>query len=282
MYPYDFTPRFKGLNPEEVFVVMPFAGDYDKIYTELIDPAVALAGRKLERALTAYRTKGDLRTISGWIEVMEHLYTAQVLLGVLTNTVNANVQYELGIAHSSQPIQRQVLIAERGHKPAFDTKDLIFMEYSASSPGDSVADLAERIQTSVESWRVEQEAIVQRAIAKVSPFEFEIVMQWFSKGNFVVATSGTGPADYEKVVGEVHENDERYMQGVFQRHCDAIGRLQASGLLVLHTLAEPSAVRFTYYWTDLGNLVLVHFGLITKAERLERYESIPKELRRMP
>jgi hypothetical protein len=152
MYPYDFTPRLKGLNPEGVFVVMPFAGDYDKIYTELIDPAVASAGRKLGRVLRAYRTKGDLRTTSGWIEVMEHLYTAQVVLGVLTNAVNANVQYELGIAHSSQPIQRQVLIAEREHKPAFDTKDLIFMEYSASSPGDSVAELAERIQTSIEWW----------------------------------------------------------------------------------------------------------------------------------
>jgi hypothetical protein len=42
MYPYEFTPRFKGLNPEEVFVVMPFAGDYDKIYTELMRaPSIA-------------------------------------------------------------------------------------------------------------------------------------------------------------------------------------------------------------------------------------------------
>jgi len=281
MYPYDFTPKLKSLNPEEVFVVMPFAGDYDNINTELIDPAVALAGRKLGRTLRAYRTKGDLRTISGWIEVMEHLYTSQVSLGVLTNTVNANVQYELGIAHSSQPIQRQVLMAERGHKPAFDTKDLIFMEYSASSPSDSLVELAERIQASIESWRVEQEAIVQRAIAKISPFEFEIVMQWGSTPRFFVTTSGTGPAAYENIVSKVHGNDERYMQGVFQRHCDAIGRLQASGLLVLHTTAEPGAVMFTYYWTDLGNLVLLYFGLITEAERLERYERIPKELRRM-
>jgi hypothetical protein len=107
-------------------------------------------------------------------------------------------------------------------------------------------------------------------------------MQWGSRGKFAVATSGSGPADYEKMVGEVHGNDERYMQEVFQRHCDAIGRLQGSGLLGLHTHAEPSAVAFTYYWTDLGNLVLLHFGLITEAERLQRYESIPKDLRRMP
>ena len=31
---------------------------------------------------------------------MEHLYTAQITLGVLTSTVNGNVQYELGIAHA--------------------------------------------------------------------------------------------------------------------------------------------------------------------------------------
>jgi hypothetical protein len=262
---------------------MPFARDYDKIYTELIEPAVASAGQKVQRVLRAYRTKGDLRTISGWIEVMERLYTAQVTLGVLTNFVNANVQYELGIAHSSQPIQRQVLIAERGHKPEFDTKDLIFMEYSPSSPGESVTELAERIQAAVESWRVGQEAIVQRAIARISPFEFEIVMQWGFQGKFSVATSGSGPDDYEKMVGEAHGNDETYMQRVFHRHCDAIGRLQASGLLVLHTLVvEPGAVAFTYYWTDLGNLVLVYFGLITKDERLRRYGNIPKDLRRMP
>ena len=91
MYPYEFNPNLRGLNPEEVFVVMPFAPMYDAIYTELAEPAVRAAGASLQRSLRAYRTKGDLRTTSGWIQVMEHLYTAQVVLGVLTGTVNANV-----------------------------------------------------------------------------------------------------------------------------------------------------------------------------------------------
>ena len=281
MYPYDFTPTRKGLNPEEVFVVMPFADEYDQVYKDLVKPAVDSAANSLKRVLKSYRTKGDLRTTSGWIEVMEHLYTAQVVLGVLTEQVNANVQYELGIAHATQPIRRQVLIAEDDYEPAFDTKDIIFMKYSPSSPVDSVADLADRIRTALREWEIEQEAIVRHAIAKITPFEFEIVMQWASWRNFAVATSGSGPVDYERHVAKVHGNDKIYMQGVFQRHCDAIGQLQRSGLLGLNTHADPPLVEFSYYWTDLGNLVLLKFRLIDQAERLKRYEDMPKHLRRV-
>ncbi len=281
MYPYDFTPTLKGLNPEEVFVVMPFRPQYDPIYTELVEPAVKFAATNLKRQLGAYRTKGDLRTISGWTEVMEHLHTAQVVLGVLTRRVNPNVQYELGIAHATQPIRRQVLIAEKGYKPAFDTKDLIFMQYSPRSPGDSVQELADRIQAALQEWEVEQEAIVRHAIAKITPFEFEVLMQWYSSSQFAVATSGSGPGDYERHMAQLHGDDKRFMDGVFQRHCDAIGRLQGSGLLGFSTQADPPRVVFTYYWTDLGNLLLCNFRLIDEAERRLRYEAMPKHLRRV-
>jgi hypothetical protein len=281
MYPYDFTPALGGLNPEEVFVVMPFESKYDQVFTDLIESAVASSAKNMNRVIKAYRTKGDLRTTSGWIEVMEHLYTAQVVLGVLTKRVNSNVQYELGIAHATQPIRRQVLIAEGNFKPAFDTKDLIFMKYSPSALNNSIGELAERIQTALQEWDVEQEAIVRHAIAKITPFEFEIVMQWASFKNFAVGTSGSGPVDYEKNVAQVHGSDERYMQGVFLRHCDAIGRLQRSGLLGLNTHADPPNIEFSYYWTDLGNLVLLKFRLIDQAERLRRFKSMPMHLRRV-
>ena len=281
MYPYDFTPSLKGLNPEEVFVVMPFAPKYDPVYAELIQPAVARAADNLERILRPYRTKGEPRTTSGWIEVLEHLYTAQVVLGVLTRQVNANVQYELGIAHGTQPIRRQVLIAEGNYKPAFDTKDLIFMKYPPRSPSDSVAELADRIETALAEWEAEQEKLVRHAIAKITPFEFEIVMLWAHQGLFAVSTSGTGPDDYEQLVAQRHATDKRYMEGVFGRHCDAIGRLQQNGLLGLSTHAKPPRVEFSFYWTDLGNLVLVQFGLIDDAERARRYVDVPKNLRRV-
>lgn len=283
MYPYAFSPSHKGLNPEEVFVVMPFKNEYDQIFADLISPAVDSAAKSLKRTLKAYRTKGDLRTTSGWIEVMEHLYTAQVVLGVLTEHVNANVQYEIGIAHATQPIRRQVLIAEETYEPAFDTKDLIFMKYSPSSPVDSITGLADRIQTALQEWDVEQEAIIRHAIAKITPFEFEFIMQWARRRNFPVTTSGSGPDDYEREVAQVHGSDIKYMQGLFQRHCDAMGRLQLSGLLGLNTFTHPDTkvIEFSYYWTDLGNLVLLRLGVIDQPERLLRYERMPSHLRRV-
>ena len=66
---------------------------------------------------------------------------------------------------------------------------MIFMKYSPSSLGDSVADLADRIQTALREWEVDQENIVRHAIAKITPFEFEIIMQWAPMRNFAVATS---------------------------------------------------------------------------------------------
>jgi len=281
MYPYYFEPTLKGLNPEEVFVVMPFESKYEQVYTELIQQAVISAGRSLKRPLSSYRTKEETRTISGWTEVMEHLYTAQVVLGVLTKQVNANVQYELGIAHATQPIRRQVLIAEKDYKPAFDTKDIIFMEYSPKSLVNSVADLADRIETALREWEAEQELIVRHAIAKITPFEFEIVMQWASMGHFSIKTSGSGPVDYDLHIAQAHGHDKRYMKGVFQRHCDAIGKLQQSGLLGLNTRAVPPRIEFSYYWTDLGNLVLLKFGLIDEAQRLLRYKDMPRHVRRV-
>ena len=174
MYPYDFKPTLHGLNPEEVFVVMPFDKKYDSVYTDLIEPAVKLTASNLSRNLGPYRTKDDPRTISGWLEVLEHLYPAQVVLGVLTVEVNANVYYELGIAHATQQLRRQVLIAEDAYSPQFDTKDLIFLKYSPSNLAASVSDLANRIETALIEWDVEQERLVKHAIANLSPIDFEV------------------------------------------------------------------------------------------------------------
>ena len=102
----NFEPKQKSLR-KEIFVAMSFAEEYDKIYKKLIKPAVEKSNEKLkysgDEELKPYRTKDDPRTVSGWINILEHLFTAQIVLGVLTSD-NANVFYELGIAHATQPI----------------------------------------------------------------------------------------------------------------------------------------------------------------------------------
>jgi hypothetical protein len=174
-----------------------------------------------------------------------------------------------------------VLIAEEGYRPAFDTKDLIFMQYQPKALMAFVGRLAQRIEAALSEWEVEEEKLVRHAIAKITPFEFEIVITWAGNGHFAVATSGTGPDNYEQSISQVYGRDERFMRGVFKRHCDAIAKLQHSVLLGLSTFAVSPRVELSYYWTDLGNLVLLKFGLIDEAERTRRYEEMPRHLSRV-
>jgi hypothetical protein len=46
MYPYNFEPSNKGLNPEEIFVVMPFDPKYDNVFNILIKKATAQVAAK--------------------------------------------------------------------------------------------------------------------------------------------------------------------------------------------------------------------------------------------
>src|SRR4030065_2090680 len=148
MYAYDFRPKRKGIYHSLIFVAMPFDDKYSNIYDDLIDPATTKANKMLgysgSLSLRTFRTKDDIRTTSGWINVLENLSTAQIVIGVLTGN-NKNVFYELGIAHATQQIARQILIANKGYKPSFDTKDLIYLDYDKKNIAESIEPLAHKI-----------------------------------------------------------------------------------------------------------------------------------------
>ena len=180
MYPFDFEPSNKGINPEEIFAVMPLAEEYKDVFNILIKNATSQVAARRGIKLEAFRSDLDPRTVARWIQVLEHLYPAQIVLGVLTEKINPNVFYELGIAHATQPLSRQVLIAEKEYFPRFDTKDLIFMRYDHGNVAASIDELAKRIEAALDSWRYENELLVRKAIARLSPFDFEFVMAWGS------------------------------------------------------------------------------------------------------
>lgn len=279
MYPYDFEPSNKGINPEEIFVVLPLAEKYKDVFNILIKNATSQVAARRGITLKAFRSDLDPRTVAGWIQVLEHLYPAQIVLGVLTEETNANVFYELGIAHATQPLSRQVLIAEKAYAPRFDTKDLIFMRYDPANLATSIDELALRIESALDSWKYENELVIKRAIARLSPFDFEFVMAWGHAAAFPVETAGDGPEKYRKIMESQHAGDKDYMDGVFKRHCEAMARLGQIGLIGLDTHTEGKMVYFSNHWTDLGNLVLMEFAIIDHVERRRRFKEMPKAIR---
>ena len=86
--------------------------------------------------------------------------------------------------------------------------------------------------------------------------------------------------DYETAVAVVHGGDQRFMNGVFERHCAAIGRLQQFGVLGLEMHVMPGVISFSYWWTDLGNLILMKLNRIDDLERQRRFQVMPPHLRR--
>lgn len=273
MYPYDFDPKQKSLR-KEIFVAMPFSKECNDIFDKLIIPAVKAANRNLqyskEEELVQYRTKDDPRTVSGWLNILEHLFTAQIVLGVLSSD-NLNVFYELGIAHATQPISRQILIADKGYEPKFDLKDLIFFEYSGNLE-ESIEPLASKIQDAIEYYKVENEKRIHQARMKVGLLGFSVMLRYANGDHFSLK------------IGEelISEYDKQHGKGMYDKHVQGVESLCQSGLLGLYTKkeeVEQNRIEFSFYWTGLGNEVLALMNLITDDKRKKRWKSLPPYFR---
>ncbi len=268
MYPYNFKPEFQGINHREVFVVMPFDNKYDDIFSKLINPAVEMASNKLEypekQKLFPFRTKDDISTTSGWINVLEHLLTAQVIIGVLTDN-NPNVFYELGIAHSTEPIERQILIANKDYKPLFDTKDLIFYKYDENNLDSCIEPLATRLTDAIKIYSVSQERKIKQIKEGLAPHEFELMRIYAVHPNFVI------PFNKKTIdIYKVKYNDKRF----FDSRIIGIEYLCHNGLLKFNWKPiTDNSFEYSYWWSRLGNDVLFSMELINEEELEKRRTS---------
>lgn len=121
------------------FVMMPFKDPFDLYYETIFKPAILKANLEPVRADDLFRPSvivGDL-----WQMIQD----AKVLLAELT-TKNANVFYELGLAHAiGKPI---VLVSETMDDVPFDLQQLRVLPYDKNDP-EWGADLRNRITKSI-------------------------------------------------------------------------------------------------------------------------------------
>ncbi|QQS36908.1 MAG: hypothetical protein IPM56_02840 [Ignavibacteriales bacterium] len=263
MYPYNF--KSPGIDHKKIFVIMPFAVKYDFIFNDLINTSVEHANEILKfsedhEKLFAFRTKEDRATTCGWINVLQHLMTAQINMGVLTDQ-NPNVFYEMGIAHATQPIQRQILIADKDYNPTFDTKDLIFFKYNKENLKASSIELAKWIVEAIKMYNIDLEKVIKKARMSLGPYDFEVVIKQYSVSHFTIES----------------ENEEQ--NSSFEKDVLGIKNLCNAGLLGLNTISRDNngrkQVEYSYYWTSLGNDVLYMMKLITQDELLLRRKNLP-------
>ena len=142
------------------FVAMPFGVkqdsqgieiDFNRVYAELIRPALEAAGLEVFRADEEERA-GDIRT-----DMFQELLLADLVIADLTID-NPNVWYELGVRHALRA--RGVVLISGGRVPtAFDLYTDRKLRYSISNRGPDPVTLAqdqakftEMVKATMESW----------------------------------------------------------------------------------------------------------------------------------
>lgn len=141
------------------FIAMPFgvkpdsAGrtiDFNRVYRELVQPAIGLAGLVAFRADEEERA-GDIRA-----DMFQELVIADLVVADITID-NPNVWYELGVRHALRA--RGVVLISGGRTSAFDVYTDRKLRYSLKDGGpdpatliDDRQHLAEMIQATIASW----------------------------------------------------------------------------------------------------------------------------------
>lgn len=142
------------------FVAMPFGKkkdsdgadiDFNRIYAQLIQPALQAAGLEVFRADQEERA-GDIRT-----DMFQELLIADLVIADLTLD-NPNVWYELGVRHALRA--RGVVLISGGRVPmAFDLYTDRKLRYSIKNSGpdpdtlqEDQAKLTDMVNATMESW----------------------------------------------------------------------------------------------------------------------------------
>ena len=123
----------------EVFVVMPFSTELKPVYEQHIKPLVHRLG------LTVARADDFFAASSVISDLWNSIYAARVIVGDCTGR-NANVFYEIGIAHTlGKPV---VLLVQDGTDDIpFDLRHMRVLTYSPSTHG--MADLEDQLQEAI-------------------------------------------------------------------------------------------------------------------------------------
>lgn len=110
---------------DSCFVMMPFGSWFDRYYAEIYAPAIRDAGFEPVRADELFSTGSVVE------QIWEQIVKAKVLLADLTDK-NANVFYELGLAHAAKkPV---VFTARRVDDIPFDLRHLRVLIYETQAP----------------------------------------------------------------------------------------------------------------------------------------------------
>ena len=249
MFPFDFKPEEFWLGSKHFFIAMPFKKKYKKIYTQLIEPAV----KKYSKDYKPWKADEDVTTKVGWNTILEKLYSARLVIGILDGE-NQNVYYELGIAHATQPIERQILLApqDSDFESKFDLQHIVYTTYNSKYLKESIPDLVKKITNQMKCLNLENDRTIKRVIKQITPKEYELMVKH----------------------GDKHLSNGKDSSHFFLKQTDLVKYEAFCGMvksgLLRFSVNLINEMSYSYYWTHLGNAVLYSLDIISKEILMKR------------
>lgn len=251
MYPKKFWNEFRLPKwPDEIFIGMCFDDDnVSKRYYPIIEKAIektTLKPRFLKNIITGDSIPIDIMT--GIIEcslVLFDISLAEEVKG--KNNRNANVMYELGLAHAWRNPEEVIVIRDDDLKLPFDIQSNGVVQYNISDKENAINIIRETILFRLDQIEKIQRSMVRKAAESLS----------LQASNFLIATSGNIRHD-----ADLKEIDKLL----------AIPLLLNLGLVSL--LRDKGG--YGYYPTQLGKRVIQYYGFTLAEDNIKEYETLYK------
>ena len=140
IYPKDYSLIQRTIKFNEAFVLMPFDPSYDWVY-ESIQTICNNINVKAIRADNIFGTAPIIENI------LQEIHTSEIIIADLTGK-NANVFYEVGIAHTLRDCNSIILLAQHIEDIPFDLRHLSVILYSSRNKLEFEEKLKNTIVTS--------------------------------------------------------------------------------------------------------------------------------------
>lgn len=256
MYPLHYAnlfPPFPRTN--RVFVAMGFAKEFDHRWENVIKPGIGridAGGGRLE----AYRVDANVVGDSILTEILDGISNARLVLADVSTAHssggvtfrNANVMYEVGIAHSLRLPEEVLLFRSDKDRLLFDLANIRVNEYT---PDTETAQATEKVVNAVfealKELDLRKAAYVKRAAESLDGGSCALLLQ-------SVTSAGSIAHPQSATFGEVMSNAAPL--GAISRMLE-LGVLKFDGFKLTgeNLTVHPSALPYNYRVTDFGRAV---------------------------
>jgi hypothetical protein len=259
VYPAEFFGLFPPFPREDrMFVAMDFRETFRPRWENVIRPAIA-AVRVNDVSQTAYRVDARIVGDSILTEILTGISRSRLIVADLTAISheerirstgevervplrNANVMYEVGLAHATRLPEEVLLFRSDRERLLFDVAQIRVNSYDPDgSPEAATAQLTQAAIEALRAVELRRHLAVERAAARLD------AMSWLVLTEVLRADAAGVPHPRVQTMGDVLSNAGRL---------DAIHRLLDEGAIEGRLVPNDEAVR--YHLTPFGTALVGH------------------------